>query len=87
MFVKQDVPFQEEVITWPTHSGASAEAELVSGPLFQLGGRFPHLHALRLKVSRLLNVFHLPRSAILFPVSQALPLLRMPARVCLFADR
>ena len=69
MFMKHDVPSEEEVITWPAHSGASAEAELVSGPLFQLRGRFPHLHALRLKVPRLLDVSHLPWPAILFPIS------------------
>lgn len=69
MFVKHDVPSQEEAITWPAYSGASTEVELVSRPLFQLGGRFSHLHALRLEVSCLLNVSHLPWPAVVSPVS------------------
>lgn len=69
MFMKHDVPSQEEAIAWPAYSGASAEVELVSGPLFQLGGRFSHLHALGLKVPCLLNVSHLPWPAVVSPVS------------------
>jgi len=88
MFVKHDVPSQEEAMTWPACSGASTEVELVSGPLFQLRGRFPHLRALRLicKVPCLLNVSHLPWPAPLLPAGRALPLLRLVSEVFVVAD-